>query len=133
MTSLSDAISLLRGTRDALAAQLDAVDRALAALGEAAVEPAPPPPTPAPDAIQAATAEVLPTRIRSPKTLTDEHKFALKEGKRRALHSKEVAAGRARELLDPAPGPASASASAAAGHEPRLVKRTTRARRDDTQ
>jgi hypothetical protein len=121
MTDLNDAISLLRGKRDDLSAQLDAVNKALAALCEADRATAAPPGGPVREAPQEAPGEVLPTRIESPRMLTDEHKFALKEGRRRALHSKEAAAGRARELRDPAPGLAPASATDSL--QPRLVKR----------
>jgi len=51
--------------------------------------------------------------------LSDEHRHALKEGRRKAHHSKEVAAGRAREASDPRPG--LALASSADDQRPRLV------------
>lgn len=121
MTDLSQAIRLLRGKRHELAAQLDAVDKALAALCEADDAATPPPVAPALEEPQATPGEVLPTRILPPRTLTDAHKFALKEGRRKARHSKEAAAGRARELRDPAPG--LTPASAPEGRQPRLVKR----------
>jgi hypothetical protein len=124
MVNLSDAVSLLRTKRKELSDQLDAVDKALAVLGGPGVPSA----TRAecnPQEIAGATAgEVLPTRLKSPRALSDEHRHALKEGRRKARHSKEAAAGRAREMPDPRPG--LAPASSADDRRPRLVKQTRR-------
>jgi hypothetical protein len=124
MVNLSDAVKLLRAQRKELSDQLDAVDKALAALGE----PRGVPSTgaegnPHRDAGET-VAEVLPTRLKPARKLTDEHRHALKEGRRHARHSKEVAAGRAREASDPRPG--LASAASAADRRPRLVKQRKR-------
>ena len=107
MVDLKDAVSLLRAKRKELMDQLDAVDKALSALNgvEDTVTTAP---------------EV--TRLNSPRTLSDEHRHALKEGRRKARHSKDAAAGLAREMTDLSPG--LASGSRASGQPPRLVKRT---------
>ena len=122
MIDLHDAVSLLRAKRNELAEQLDAVDKALAALigfpGDVSA-------TPGKNA--AATTEndpsaVLPTRLKPRRTLSDEHKHALSEGRRKARHSKAAAAGLARELNDQAP--ALAPASSPDGRQPRLVKQT---------
>jgi len=121
MVNLSDAVNLLRAKRKELSDQLDAVDAALAALGDPAIIAKGPEPTPHEVPAEAPT-EVRPTRVKSPKTLTDEHKHALKDGRRKARHSKEAAAGRAREMPDPRPG--LAPASNADGRHPRLVKQT---------
>ena len=109
MVDLKDAVSLLRAKRKELIDQLDAVDKALSVLSGVAgtVTIAP---------------EVLPTRLNPPRTLSDEHKHALKEGRRKARHSKDAAAGLAREMTDPSPG--LASGSRVSGQPPRLVKRT---------
>src|SRR3954466_4705000 len=124
MVNLSDTVRLLRAQRKELSDQLEAVDKALAALGE----PRGVPGTGAEGNPQAAPAEtvtgVLPTRVKPPRTLSDEHRHALKEGRRHARHSKEVAAGRAREASDPRPG--LASASSADEGRPRLVKHRKR-------
>jgi hypothetical protein len=104
MVNLSDAVSLLQAKRKELSDQLDAVDKALAALNGPAAS------------------EVLPTRLRPARALSDEHRHALKEGRRKARHSKDAAAGRAREILDPRPG--LAPASSADGRRPRLVKQS---------
>jgi hypothetical protein len=124
MVDLSDAVRLLRAQRKQLSEQLDAVDNALAALGE----PRDVPRTGAEENPQRTAGEpvteVLPTRLKPPRTLSDEHRHALKEGRRHARHSKEVAAGRAREASDPRPG--LASASSADEQRPRLVKQRKR-------
>jgi hypothetical protein len=124
MVNLSDAVRLLRAQRKELSDQLDAVDRALAALGE----PRGVPRTGSEGSPQGAAGEtvteLLPTRLEPPRKLSDEHRHALKEGRRKARHSKEVAAGRAREMSDPRPG--LASASSADNRRPRLVKQGKR-------
>jgi len=117
MVNLSDAVSLLQAKRKELSDQLNAVDKALAALGGPGI-------TSAGRNLQEEVAEtaneVLPTRLKSPRALSDEHRHALKEGRRKARHSKEAAAGRARETPDPRPG----LAPAADGRRPRLVKQS---------
>ena len=120
MTDLHDAVRLLQAKRKELADELDAVDKALAALSHvggaeaaAAKENPPLPPETAP--------AVLATKLKPRRTLSDEHKHSLSEGRRKAHHSKAAAAGLARELLDQAPALATASGDA---RQPRLVKRT---------
>jgi len=119
----SDAVRLLRAQRKELSDQLDAVDKALAALDEPRGVP-----STGSEGNQAAAGEtvteVLPTRQKPPRKLSDEHRHALKEGRRKAQHSKEVAAGRAREVSDPRPG--LALASSADDQRPRLVKQRKR-------
>ena len=121
MVSLSDA-NRLRAKRKELSDQLDAVDRALAALsgpGSAATT------SRAGNSQEAAgqtASEVLPTKLKPPRTQSDEHRHASKESRRKARHSKEAAAGRAREMPDPRPG--LAPASSADARRPRLVKQT---------
>ena len=127
MVILSDAVSLLRAKRKELSDQLDAVDKALAALGgpgiASAFERNPQ------EAVAETAIEVLPTRLKPPRALSDEHRHALKEGRRKARHSKDAAAGRAREMPDPRPG--LAPASGADGRRPRLVKQTRTRRISD--
>ena len=133
MVDLKDAVSLLRAKRKELMDQLDAVDKALSVLsgvaGTVAVLPesAVSPERVAPEAIPPEASavqpnEVLPTRLNSPRTLSDEHRHALKEGRRKARHSKDAAAGLAREMTDLSPG--LASGSRARSQPPRLVKGT---------
>ena len=106
MVGASDA-NRLRARRKELSDQLEAIDRALAALSG---------PTDVPTAN-----EVVPTKLKPPRPQSDDHKHAAKEGRRKARHAKEAAAGRAREMLDAQPALAS---SCADGQHPRLVKKT---------
>jgi hypothetical protein len=121
MVELNDAVRLLRAKRTELIEQLDAVDKALSVLngvtGSATVVP-----EANPQETSARTPDtVLPTRLNPRRTLSDDHKHALKEGRRKARHSKYAAAGLAREVIDPSPE--LASGSRASGQPPRLVKR----------
>ena len=124
MVNLSDAVRLLRAQRKELSDQLDAVDKALAALGDPRGVPRTGSEENPQGSARATVTEVLPTRLRTPRKLSDEHRHALKEGRRRARHSKEVAAGRAREMPDPRPG--LALESSADDRRPRLVKQRKR-------
>ena len=124
MVNLSDAVRLLRAQRQELSDQLDAVDKALAALGEPRGVPGTGSEGNPEGSAGETVTEVIPTRLKSPRKLSDEHRHALKEGRRRARNSKEVAAGRAREMSDPRPG--LASASSANDRHPRLVKQGKR-------
>jgi hypothetical protein len=110
----------LHAEREELLDQLAIVDRALAALTGTRVTLAntqEPSPT---EAAEEATSPVVARRVKSPRVLSDEHRQALIDGLRKARHSKEAAAGRAREMPDPFPGLALAST---APQLPRLVKR----------
>ncbi len=122
MVELKDAVSLLRAKRQELIDQLDAVDKALSALTAVASTATIAPEANPPEAPERTPDSVLPTRLNPPRTLSDEHKHALKEGRRKARHSKDAAAGIAREMTDLSPG--LASGSRASGQSPRLVKRT---------
>jgi hypothetical protein len=124
MVNLSDAVKLLRAQRKELSDQLDAVDKALAALGEPRGVPRTGSEGNPEGAAGETVTEVLPTRLKPPRKLSDEHRHALREGRRKAHHSKEVVAGRAREMSDPRPG--LASASSADDRHPRLVKQGKR-------
>lgn len=123
MIDLNDAVALLKAKRKELADELDAVDKALAALrsvdGAALAAPVAPIAKPATPA-ETAPSAVLPTKLKARRTLSDEHKHALSEGRRKAHHSKAAAKGLAREPLDQAP----ALAPTEDGRQPRLVKRT---------
>ncbi len=103
MTHSNHAVNLLRARREELLDQLKAVDAALAALA-------------------GSSGAVLPTRLKAAKTLSDGHKHALNEGRRKARHAKDAAAGFARELQELSPRPTTASGNV--GRQPRLVKRT---------
>jgi hypothetical protein len=119
---IDDTASLLRAKREALLDQLDAVDRALAALTAAGIIDEKGQELRTAKPAEGATSPVVPTRVKARRVLSDEHRHALAEGRRKARHAKDAAAGRARETLDPAP--ALAPASTATDH-PRLVKRHT--------
>jgi hypothetical protein len=122
VVDLNDTASLLRAKREALLDQLDAVDRALAAVTAAGiiVANAKELHTATPGA--EASSPVVPTRVKPRRVLSDEHRHALTEGRRKARHARDAAAGRAREAPDPAPGLAPGST---ATDLPRLVKRQT--------
>ena len=68
--------------------------------------------------------DVIPTRLEPRRRQSDDHRHAAKEGRRKARHSREAAAGRAREMLDPWTGLAPASTPDA--RRPRLVKKAQR-------
>ena len=120
MVNLEDAVSLLRVKRSELLDQLQAVDNALAALGGPGVAVTTTPDDRPAEAEEKASNGVLPTKLKSPRMLSDDHKHALNEGRRRARHSKAVAAGFAREMIDSSPD---LTPAAADGGRPRLVKR----------
>jgi hypothetical protein len=122
MVDLNDAVSLLRAKREELLDQLEAVDTALAALRGVGVAVTPTPEGNPQAATQEAADTVLPTRLKAPRTLSDAHKHALTEGRRKARHAKDAAAGLARELPERSPG--LAPVSSGDGRRPRLVKRT---------
>jgi len=123
MVNLSDAVSVLRVKRKQLSDQLDAIDQTLAAMVASGASTTRSEANPQ-ETAGVTVSEVPPTRLKPPRTLSDEHRHALKEGRRKARHSKEAAAGRAREMADPWPG--LAPASSADGRGPRLVKQTRR-------
>ena len=101
MVDLDRTIRALHARRDELLNQLHAVEKALATA-------------------EGAKTSVVPTRVKPPRVLSEEHRQALIEGGRKARHSREAPAGRAREMLDPRPGLAPASHTTGL---PRLVKR----------
>jgi hypothetical protein len=124
MLNLSDAVNLLRTKGKELSDQLDAVDKALVALGGPGIAFTTRPEGDPREAAGETASSVLPTRLKPPRALSDEHRHALKEGRRKARHSKEAAAGLAREMPDPRPG--LAPSSSADARRPRLVKQTRR-------
>ena len=109
---------LLRAKREALLDQLNAVDRALAELSAAGILVANAPQLLAAEPTIQTTSPIVPTRVTPRRVLSDEHRHALTEGRRKARHSKDVDAGRAREMVNPAP-------PSTAARLPRLIKRQT--------
>jgi len=120
MVDLDRTARMLHAKREELLDQLDAIDRALATLTGAGVTVANARERHTEAAAEEATSPVVPTRVKPPRVLSDEHRQALIEGGRKARHSRDAAAGRAREMLDPSPGLALASKATGL---PRLVKR----------
>jgi hypothetical protein len=112
MADLDRRISTLQEARQELLKQLDAIDKAIAALSGAQ-------PAHVDDTIGEET--VIPTRVRPKRVLGESHKEALAIGRRKARHAKDAAAGLAREMPDdsfaPAIGPTGGNQS------PRLIKR----------
>jgi len=120
MVHLERSIQLLLATRGDLLDQIDAIDRAVAALrGD----------TTLPTAIQeersgvaaVSAAEVVVQKVRPRRVLTDEHKQKLADGRRRARDAKGVVSGEVRESVSDTFVPALA---APVDETPRLVKRT---------
>jgi hypothetical protein len=103
----------LRQKRRDLLAQLEAVDKELAIVesSEASTEKC-----------RDLAATVLPTRLKPAKTLSDDHKHALMEGRRKAFHANEVARGLARAPLEHVAG----LGNRATNDGPRLVRRRLR-------
>jgi hypothetical protein len=110
MLNLEKSIRALLQAREELVNQIDAVDRALMVLRGEARQP-----------VATSAAEQSPgpevQRVRPRRVLSEEHKQALVERRRRAKLAKEVAAGRAREPVD------MAAIGVPASEVPRLVKR----------
>lgn len=117
--AFNQVLQLLTAQRRVLAAQLAAIDDAIAAVHRAdAVEP----PLVADGLPAAAPAaeDVVPRRVAPKRALSDEHKHALTVGARKARESREVAKGAAREGLADAFVPAIGKREAA---PPRLIKK----------
>jgi hypothetical protein len=113
---LESSLRTLHAKRTELLNQVDAIDTALAGLATAGITVVNAP-EPQPETADAITSPVVPTRIKAPKVLSDEHRQALLDGRRIARHRQAVDKGHAREPLAPLAAP-----SKAAGL-PRLVKR----------
>src|SRR5439155_14757760 len=112
---LDSSLRTLHAKRTELLNQVDAIDTALAALATAGIVVMNPPEPP--EAADAVTSPVVPTRIKARRVLSDEHRQALIDGRRMARHRRAIDEGRARELLAPS------RASLEAAGLPRLVKR----------
>lgn len=122
MAKLNRIVSMLEEQRRELLDQLDAVDKAIAALNGAdktVTETA----TARPHAAAEPTASaVLPTRVKSRRVLSDEHRQALIVGNRKAREARDAAKGLAREL--PADSFVPAIGTRGDSQPPRLVKRS---------
>jgi hypothetical protein len=120
MAELTRIVALLHEQRRALMDQVDAVDRAIAALDgagagaeEAELAEAP---------VVGKTSEAIPPRqVKSRRTQTDSHKHAIAVGKRKARHARDAAKGLAREAHED--GFVPAIGVRGQNEAPRLVKR----------
>src|SRR3954454_2271897 len=111
MIDLNDAVRLLQAKRKELGDQLAAVDKALAALSGLGAAVTTTPRRNPEETTEKAPTTVLLTRLKPRRTLSEEHKHALNEGRRKARHAKDVAAGVARAMTDPPSGMAPASSA----------------------
>jgi hypothetical protein len=122
LATLKQIVRMLEAQRRALLEQLDAIDRAIAALGSTGPEAVDARPA-APDVPAEHTAgTVLPTQVKARRVLSDSHKQALVTGRRKAHEAKNVASGLAREMPDD--GFVPAIGRRGDRQPPRLVKRT---------
>jgi hypothetical protein len=127
MVDLNRIVVTLQATRRELTQQLDAIDKAIAALVGAASAAEPGRvstdiPAATPDTgLTDVPAPLEATRLKPKRILKDAHKEALAKGRRRAREVREAAAGRARELPDDSFVPALAPVSGV--QPPRLIKK----------
>jgi hypothetical protein len=99
LATLKQIVRMLEERRRELLGQLGAIDRALAALGNAEAEATKARPT-VPDVLADPSGPVLPTQLKARRVLSDSHKQALVAGKRKAREAQDVARGLAREMPD---------------------------------
>ena len=109
MPHVKKTLRLLEAQRRELLEQLDALNRAIAALGDADVSVAEP---------------IHPRQVKAKRVLSDTHRQAVIVGKRKARHAKEVAKGLAREMPDDTFVPA--IGQRAPQQAPRLVKKAVK-------
>ena len=124
LVNLNPILRQLNEQRRELLEQLAAVDAAIAALAHlSAAVPDGPSAEPDPP-VELAAGEVVATRVKARRVLSDEHRHALVVSKRRARGVKEAAKGLARDLQEDSfvPGIGKSGDRQA----PRLVKRPGR-------
>jgi hypothetical protein len=118
MAELMRIVELLQQQRRALLEQLEAVDRAIAALDGAGTPEAAAGDEPR---AEGTLGDVVATQIKARRTQTDSHRHAVALGKRKARHARDAAKGLVREVHDDSFVPA---IKARGDREaPRLVKR----------
>ena len=121
MVKLHRIMRMLDEERRAVLDQLDAIDRAIAALNSAGTAAGDTPPAgPEVPADKAASAAV-PRRVKPRRVLSESHKEALVRGKRKARETQDAARGLAREM--PADSFVPAIGTRGDRQPPRLVKR----------
>ena len=121
MVEMNQIRSLLEEKRRELADQLDAIDRAIAALSSAATPDAETRPVEPDVPIEHTASAVLPRPVKARRVLSDAHKEAVSAGKRRARAAKDAAKGLVREMPDDSFVPAIRTRGER--QAPRLVKR----------
>ena len=115
--------SMLAEKRRELADQLDAIDKAIAALNSAAIPVAETRPVKPDVAAEHTASAVLPRAVKARRVLSDAHREAVSAGKRRARAARDAAKGLVREMPDESFVPAIKTQGGS--QEPRLVKRPT--------
>jgi hypothetical protein len=122
MVEMNRIRSLLEEKRQELADQLNAVDRAIAALNSAGTPVTETRPAEPDVRAELTVSAVLPKPVVEPRrVLSDAHKAAISAGKRRARAAKDAAKGLAREVPDDSFVPAIRTQGNR--QSPRLVKR----------
>ena len=114
--------NMLAEKRRELAEQLDAIDRAIAALNSTAIPVAETRPVEQNVASEHAASSVLPRTVKARRMLSAAHREAISAGKRRARAARDAAKGLVREMPDESFVPAIKTQGRS--QEPRLVKRT---------
>lgn len=113
--------SMLEEKRQELADQLNAVDRAIAALSSGSTPVTEKRPAKPDVRAELTVSAALPRPVEPRRVLSDAHKEAISAGKRRARAAKDVAKGLAREVPDDSFVPAIRTRGDS--QLPRLVKR----------
>ena len=121
MAEMNQIRSMLEEKRQELADQLNAVDRAIAALNSARTPVTETRPTEPDVRAELTVSAALPRPVEPRRVLSDAHKEAISAGKRRARAARDVAKGLARELPDDSFVPAIRTRGDS--QLPRLVKR----------
>jgi hypothetical protein len=120
LATLKQIVRMLEEQRRDLLDQLDGIDRAIAALGDAGIEAAEPRPAASGASVEDPAGTVQPRHVKARRVLTDAHKQALVAGKRRAREAQDVAKGLAREM--PGDGFVPAIGTRGDRQAPRLIK-----------
>ena len=121
MATLNRIRKMLNEQRRTLLDQLDAVDRAIAALDSAGIAAADVAPAQPGVTTDKTAMPVVPRRVTPKRVLSDSHKEALVRGGRKAREAKAAAKGLAREMPDD--GFVPAIGTRGEGQPPRLVRR----------
>ena len=121
MAEMNQIRSMLEEKRQELSDQLNAVDRAIAALSSARTPVTKTRPAEPDVRAELTVSAALPRPVEPRRVLSDAHKEAISAGKRRARAARDVAKGLARELPDDSFVPAIRTRGDS--QLPRLVKR----------